>query len=81
VIPSLSCDSLWWQAMMGQLKQDQGRFYTITTRGYYFREGQRALSLCSRHRAGEEALPDYGVNPPVAVDHLRDAEVDRDRHQ
>ena len=31
--------------------------------------------------AGEDALPDGGVDAPVAVDNLGDAEVDGDRHQ
>ena len=37
--------------------------------------------MSSSDRAGENALLDDRVNPPVSVNNLRNAEIDRNRYQ
>jgi hypothetical protein len=38
-----------------------------------------AVAILDRSSAGEQVLFDDGVDAPIAVDHLGDAEVDGDR--
>src|SRR5713226_8059455 len=45
------------------------------------RSGFLAATLRLHLGAGEEALLDDGVDAPIAVDHLRHAEIDGDRGQ
>src|ERR1700693_339401 len=42
---------------------------------------ERGFKASRRRRAGKQALLDDGVDAPVAVDHLGDAEVDADGHE
>ena len=42
---------------------------------------ERRFKASRRRRAGKQALLDDGVDTPVAVDHLGDAEVDADGHE